>query len=95
VAFHRRDDPLWRLPAAGEIELRRDRRGAVATGTLACPRCDVPVALGGARVRPADALACPYCGHGGAVRDFLSLEAPSRLARVTVRIAERPRARAA
>jgi hypothetical protein len=35
---------------------------------------------------PADALACPFCAHGGAVRDFLSLSAPQRPARVEVRV---------
>jgi hypothetical protein len=35
---------------------------------------------------PADPLACPYCGRDGVVRDFLSLAAPSRPARVVVRV---------
>jgi hypothetical protein len=35
---------------------------------------------------PADPLACPYCAHEGAVRDFLSLGAPTRPAHVDVRI---------
>ena len=34
---------------------------------------------------PADALACPFCGHAGALRDFLSLAAPARPARVDSR----------
>jgi hypothetical protein len=35
---------------------------------------------------PADALDCPFCAHGGRVRDFLSLAAPTRPARVEVRV---------
>jgi hypothetical protein len=69
--------------------VRKERRTADATrlgsGTLACPRCDAPVALAGP-VAPADALVCPYCAHYGAVRDFLSLAPPSRPARVEVRV---------
>jgi hypothetical protein len=71
------------------IHVRKERRTAAATrlagGTLACPRCDAPVALSGP-VAPADPLACPYCAHAGSVRDFLSLAEPSRPARVEVRV---------
>ena len=31
-------------------------------------------------------LACPYCAHAGPLRAFLSLAAPSRPARVEVRV---------
>ena len=72
-----------------KIHVRKARRPAaapdVATGTLACPRCDAPVALAGP-VAPADRLGCPYCAHAAPVRDFLSLAAPSRPARVAVRV---------
>jgi hypothetical protein len=88
VAFHRRidgSDPLRTGPVPRLHEERRARSGRLATGTLACPLCDAPVALA-AHVGPADALACPYCRHAGAVRDFLSLTAPARPARVAVRI---------
>ena len=37
-------------------------------------------------VGPADPIGCPFCGTAGAVRDFLSLEDPSRPARVVVRV---------
>ena len=57
----------------------------VASGTLACPACDAPVSPPGV-LTPAEPLACPYCSHHGRVRDFLSLAAPSRPARVVVRI---------
>jgi hypothetical protein len=96
MAFFRRfdgPDPVGRA-AAGDREIRPGRSSVLATGTLACPRCDVPVALGAATVTPSAPLGCPYCGHAGAVRDFLSLEAPARPARVQVRVAARPRSRA-
>jgi hypothetical protein len=78
MAFERRPEHL--------IEERRIRSGHLATGTLACPTCDAPVALATAFAGPADPLGCPYCDHTAAVRDFLSLEKPSRPARVAVRI---------
>jgi hypothetical protein len=71
---------------AGHIEQRIGRSSQLATGTLACPACDAPVAPGDGPLSPADALRCPYCGRDGAVRDFLSLTPPSRPARVVVRV---------
>jgi hypothetical protein len=67
-------------------EHRAGRSTRLGTGTLACPRCDAPVAPGSAPLAPRDPLSCPYCHHGGAVRDFLSLDAPARPARVEVRV---------
>ena len=85
-----RSEPAAGLARAGEIRYdTRVRR--LATGTLACPSCDVPVAIGQRPMAPAQPLACPYCGHAAALRDFLSLAAPSRPARVAVRV--RPRTR--
>ena len=75
-------------------EIRPARSTVLATGTLACPRCDAPVAPGPVPLRPAEPLACPFCAHDGAVRDFLSLGAPSRPARVVVRVAAPARAAA-
>jgi hypothetical protein len=83
MAFERRPEHL--------IEERRIRSGHLATGTLACPLCDTPVALAEAFAGPADPLGCPYCDHSAAVRDFLSLAPPSRPARVSVRIIARRR----
>jgi hypothetical protein len=40
---------------------------------------------------PADPLACGFCSSTGAVRDFLSLEPPTRPARVVVRVTRRAR----
>jgi hypothetical protein len=98
MAFHRGIDgsePL-RAEPIGRVAGPREYRPAAAaqrlgTGTLACPRCDAPVALPAGHVAPGDALGCPYCDHGAAVRDFLSLAAPSRPARVEVRLVHRPR----
>ena len=84
MSVERRDDG----PEAVRIEQRIRRTERVATGTLACPACDAPVAPAG-RMSPAEPVACPYCGHGGAVREFLSLAAPSRPARVAVRVVRR------
>ncbi len=76
---------------SGPEEIRRvDRTTRLATGTLACPACDAPVSPEG-RMTPAAALRCPYCGESGAVRDFLSLGAPARPARVEVHVVQRRR----
>jgi hypothetical protein len=83
-------DPGRREPIAGEHELRIARTRQLGVGTLACSECDAPVALPGP-VAPRDLLLCPYCDHVGAARDFLSLEPPSRPARVVVTVTERAR----
>jgi hypothetical protein len=62
------------------------RSGHLATGTLACPRCDAPIALGTGPASPAHALGCPFCDHTATVREFLSLATPARSARVAVRV---------
>ncbi|HSD77066.1 MAG TPA: hypothetical protein VLA98_06660 [Solirubrobacteraceae bacterium] len=88
-----RPDPVGRL--AGTQEERRVTRSShLAVGTLACPSCDAPVAPAAGPLSPADALGCPFCDHAGAVRDFLTLAAPTRPARVAVRVVLRARARA-
>ena len=90
MAFHRgidgseplRPEPIGRVSGAHE-----ERRAAVrhlATGTLACPACDAPVALGEDVLAPSAVIDCPYCAHTAALRDFLSLAAPTRPARVAV-----------
>jgi hypothetical protein len=98
VAFQRGidgSDPIGSGPIrglAGDHELRRSTRSSLlGVGTLACPVCDAPVALGRAHVSPAEPLACPFCDHTASVRDFLSLSAPSRPARVAVRVVHRIR----
>ncbi len=83
-----RPEGLGRLD--GTHELRRSLTAwHLASGTLACPACDAPVAPLGT-MAPADALACPVCLHAAAVRDFLSLAQPNRPARVDVRVVHRP-----
>lgn len=89
MALHRSGDgPLSPDSGAGPAlrELRLGRSTHLATGTLACPSCDAPVAPGPDPLAPADPLSCPVCLRAGAVRDFLSLAAPSRPARVDVRV---------
>src|SRR5215210_5496224 len=79
-----RPAPIGRLAETQEERLRA-HSWRLGTGTLACPACDAPVAPS-ARLSPADPLGCPFCRHTGAVREFLSLAAPTRPARVEVRV---------
>jgi hypothetical protein len=72
--------------SGAEEERRVARTSVVATGTLACPGCDAPIALGGRPLSPVDPLGCPFCGQEGVVRDFLSLTQPTRPTRVVVRV---------
>jgi DNA-directed RNA polymerase subunit RPC12/RpoP len=81
-----RPEPVARGPGIQE-ERRATRTTLVAIGTLACTHCDAPVAPGPKPMAPSDPLECPYCEHRGTVRDFLSLKAPPRPARVAIRIA--------
>jgi uncharacterized protein YbaR (Trm112 family) len=91
VAFHRRiDEPEPSNRPAGSYEVRRARSSRLATGTLACPLCDAPLAVVG-WLSPSDGLACPYCRHTGATREFLSLAEPTRPTRVSVRVVHRRR----
>jgi hypothetical protein len=80
-----RPQPVERL--AGRHERRQaESSWHVATGTLACPGCDAPVLPGPTGMSPRDPISCGFCGHGGAVRDFLSLAEPTRPTRVAVRV---------
>jgi hypothetical protein len=80
VSFVRRDQP-------GYEERRRSvSAGWLCEATLACPSCDAPVAVGQRPLIPADELSCPYCDRQGSARDFLTLGAPSRPARVHLRL---------
>jgi hypothetical protein len=91
MAFHRggdSSDPV-RGERIGHTEHRFAHSPVLAAGTFACPECDAPVSPGGRPLRPMEPVACPYCGHAGAVRDFLSLATPTRPAHVEVRV--RPR----
>jgi hypothetical protein len=76
-------DPI--APLAHQEERRVARSVRIGTGTLACNRCDAPVALTAGPVTPTDTLTCPFCSHHAPARDFLSLAPPTRPARVEVR----------
>ncbi len=92
MALHRGSDgwdPISGLGGtAAEEERRAAAAGVLATGTLACPECDAPVAPGPRGLSPAERVGCPFCAHAGAVREFLTLGEPSRPARVTVRVVQ-------
>jgi len=79
---------------AGAYEDRRVVRAFRLEATLACPRCDAPVALGGRAVKFSEPLDCPFCRHPAPLRDFLSLATPTRPARVEIRATVRPPRRA-
>ena len=98
MVFHRGIDgaePLRARPIetrTGAYEERHAARGFRLAATLACPRCDAPVALAGRAVTFSQALECPFCRHPAPLRDFLSLATPTRPARVEVRATVRDRA---
>lgn len=79
-----RAQPLGRIGGMQEERLA-ERSTVLAVGTMACPSCDAPVLPAGP-VAPADPLSCAFCAHAGRARDFLTLAAPSRPARVEVRV---------
>jgi hypothetical protein len=85
-----RPQPIERVGGTHE-ERRGPRLGLMAEGTLACPECDAPALPTVVAVRPVDPLACGFCGHQGAVRDFLSLEPPTRPTRVGLYVVDRAR----
>ena len=85
-----RADLAGRAAGGHKEERRAARSGRLGAGTLACRRCDAPVALAGP-LTPADRLICPFCLHRGPVREFLSLGTPTRPARVEVRVVLRAR----
>jgi hypothetical protein len=75
-------------PTVGYEELRRSSRvGILDVGTLACARCDAPVAVGARSARPNEHLSCPFCLHTAALHEFLTLGEPTRAAHVVVRVA--------
>ena len=81
-----RPDPLARATETQVEERRATRAGHVCSGTLACPRCDAPVAAGERGLRLTDELCCPFCAHRDPARAFLSLDTPTRPAHVVVRV---------
>jgi len=99
MAFHGGidgSDPVRAQPISARAGAHEDRDASHAwrlgAATLACPRCDAPVALGGRVVPLTEHLDCPFCRHAAPVRDFLSLATPTRPARVEVRMRTRARA---
>jgi hypothetical protein len=80
-------DPREPSPEARLIQERRaTRTDRLAEATIACRRCDAPVAVGPEPRSLTDQLSCPFCGHSGPIRDFLSLGLPTRPTRVVLRI---------
>ena len=86
-----RSEPITRGAGGHEEDRRVARSERLAIGTLACGRCDAPVALSAGPVSPADLLGCPFCSHMAPVREFLSLTPPVRPTRVEVRVTARAR----
>jgi hypothetical protein len=85
-----RPQPIEARAAAHEYR-QAARPWRLGPATLACPTCDAPVSLGGRSVKLTAALDCPYCRHTAPLRDFLSLAAPARPARVEIRMIPRTR----
>lgn len=99
VSLHRGIDgpaPLEPEPVNGPPGLHEERLArrstVLSSGTLACPSCDAPVAPPDRPLGAADAMACGWCGHEAAVRDFLTLGEPTRPTRVVVRVVAPTRA---
>jgi DNA-directed RNA polymerase subunit RPC12/RpoP len=92
-AFYETSYRDWEFSARARPVVEEQRLGrrtnVLGSGTLACRRCDAPVAPSAQALHLNDAIACPYCAHSGVVRDFLSLAAPTRPARVLVRVSGR------
>ena len=89
-------DPVRAQPITAPADWQDERHAArpsrLGPATLACPRCDAPVALGGRAVKFSEHLDCPFCRHTAPLRDFLSLALPARPARVEIRMVPRVRA---
>lgn len=84
-------EPIAPVARAAQVQQRVARTGRLGTGTLACARCDAPIALTAGPHSPNDPLTCPFCLNRGPLREFLSLAAPTRPARVQVRVVLRDR----
>jgi hypothetical protein len=80
-----------RLRAVPVVEEKRQsiRSSVLGSGTLACHRCDAPIAPGPHPLLLSDMLRCPFCAAEGRTRDFLSLDMPTRPARVVLRVVRR------
>lgn len=47
---------------------------ALATGSMICPACELPIAVGTA-LPAADPMSCPFCDHTAPARAFLRRDA--------------------
>jgi hypothetical protein len=81
-------EPIARASGAHAEERRVAHSGRLGAGTLACGRCDAPVAIGVGPLSLIDTLTCPFCENCAPVRDFLSLASPTRPAHVVVRVTQ-------
>jgi DNA-directed RNA polymerase subunit RPC12/RpoP len=71
----------------GVIQKRQTiRSDYLGEATLACARCDAPVAIGPQPLSTSATLTCPFCGHHDRVSAFLSLKKPTRPTRVVLRV---------
>jgi hypothetical protein len=77
--------PVERLPGYAE-KRKATRSDVLSAATLACRSCDAPIAPGPSPLLLTDRIWCPICQDTGPVRDFVSLAAPTRPARVVVRV---------
>lgn len=82
--------PSARLVRVYDEQRLSNRTSRLGAGSLACPRCDAPVLIGPEARSPDSPTSCPFCDHGAPLREFLSLEQPTRPARVIVRVARPP-----
>jgi hypothetical protein len=74
-----------RIEHLGGIEERRElsRSWRVASGTLACPECDLPV-IPGQGAGPGTLVACAWCEYVARGREFFTVTASPRPTRVHV-----------
>jgi hypothetical protein len=82
-------DQTRRLSVVHEEKRRSADTRQIGLGTLACARCDAPVALAAGAHSPAQPLSCPFCAYRAPLREFLSLAAPVRPARVVISLRAR------
>jgi hypothetical protein len=57
--------------AGAERRLLRDGSQVLAHGALVCPRCALPLAVGG-RIPAGRDLVCGFCDHGAPARQFVA-----------------------
>jgi hypothetical protein len=65
--------------AGAERRLLRDGKQVLAHGALVCPRCALPLTIGG-RLSAGRWLRCGFCDHGGPARAFVAEDVYDTLA---------------